>query len=71
MRFLQYVCKMPIKAMWRCKVTKTFSTAIICSVKSSKVREKTAYYDGFYLRFTIKKGTLCECQVFLSQFFEQ
>ena len=69
MRFLQYVCQKPIKAIWHCKYTKTFSTTVICSVKSSKVREETAYYDGFYLRFTIKKALCVSAKLSCPNFF--
>lgn len=69
MRFLQHVCKMPIKANYKRKVTKTFSTTVICSVKSSKVREETAYYDGFYLRFTIKKALCVSAKLSCPNFF--
>lgn len=47
MRFLQNVCKMPIRAYYKHKDRKFFFTAAICGVKSSKVDKETACYDGF------------------------
>ena len=47
MRFLQSVCKMPIRAYYKRKDRNNFLTIAICGVKSSKVGEETACYDGF------------------------
>jgi len=47
MRFLQYVCKMPIKANYKRKGTKTFSTIANCGVKTYNEDKETTCHDGF------------------------
>ena len=47
MRFLQYVCKMPVKADYNRKGNKIFLIPIICGEKSCKDEKETALIGSF------------------------